>query len=498
MVKIIKKTIDNIENSKTPIGFFILSFFFSINLRNFLEAFSTKNFYYFNSLNTIVHYNIFYISLAISLVILFFLLVKKNIFSAIKIILTSFLIVILPPIIDLIVGRGKGSQIAYLVPNCHDNIFERFFLFFGDLGACSFGITTGIKTEIFIVLVFSFFYFFTHNKKIIKSLFSSLLVYMLIFIHVAFPFVLKNLFLPYETVDILSASFLTLIFFTGTFLLYLINKEYFKIIIKDIRPFRLLHYFAMFGLGIYIAGAPLHGYNTGTIHDFILIFIVIALAWIYSVMTNNIADIKIDKVSNIERPLAKESIPLSDYKKISWIVLVLALIYASLTSFMVLFFIFIFIGNYFIYSVDPLRIKRVPILSKSLIAFNSLILVLLGYIIGNYNSIDGFPNILYLFFLIGYTLVLNFIDIKDYEGDKLAGIKTIPVILGLKKAKILIGLFFISIYLSICLIYPTKQYIYLFPLLGLLQFYVINKKNYKELYIFLIYLFSLVLFFIIF
>ncbi|PLX21400.1 hypothetical protein C0584_02705 [Candidatus Parcubacteria bacterium] len=125
-----KKIISSIENSETPISFFVLTFLFAINLRNFIEAFSTKNYSYYDNFETIIHFNLFYTSLAISLIILFYLLTKKKIISVSRIILSSFLIVVLPPIIDLTVSRGKGIGMSYINPGCHSNLLERFFSFF--------------------------------------------------------------------------------------------------------------------------------------------------------------------------------------------------------------------------------------------------------------------------------------------------------------------------------------------------------------------------------
>jgi len=105
-------------------------------------------------------------------------------------------------------------------------------------------------------------------------------------------------------------------------------------------------------------------------------------------------------------------------------------------------------------------------------------------------NIKNIPIIIYPIFLIGFTLTINFIDIKDYRGDKKLGIKTLPVLMGPKKSKLLIGLFF---FLGYVFIFYITQLI-LFIILAFLQFYLINKKSYKEKYIFIVYLLSLVVF----
>src|ERR1035437_2231035 len=54
-------------------------------------------------------------------------------------------------------------------------------------------------------------------------------------------------------------------------------------------------------------------------------------------------------------------------------------------------------------------------------------------------TIIAFPPGLVLSLIIFFTAVTNIRDIKDYEGDRADGIKTLPVLLGLNKSKKLIA-----------------------------------------------------------
>jgi 4-hydroxybenzoate polyprenyltransferase len=45
-----------------------------------------------------------------------------------------------------------------------------------------------------------------------------------------------------------------------------------------------------------------------------------------------------------------------------------------------------------------------------------------------------------------YGVLLNFIDLKDYEGDRRAGIFTLPVLLGLRRAQWLLAVLFVALY----------------------------------------------------
>ncbi len=118
--------------------------------------------------------------------------------------------------------------------------------------------------------------------------------------------------------------------------------------------------------------------------------------------------------------------------------------------------------NYFLYSMPPLQLKRVTFFSKLLISLNSLILVLLGQL---FHSGDfGLPLNIIIFFFVCVTATLNFIDLKDYEGDKNAGIKTLPVALGLDRSKKVIGLFFFISYMTAGLAFSNS--LILLPIAG--------------------------------
>jgi 4-hydroxybenzoate polyprenyltransferase len=500
----IKKIINNIENLKIPLTYFLLSFLFIINLRNFLESFSTKNFDLLWQLDEILNYNSFYIVLALSIILLFYLATKKGLKNITKIVLTGFTITLLPPLLDLIISQGKGLTMTFFVPDIHKNLFSRFFYFFGEMGTCSgspemlCGITPGIKIEVLLVLIATFLYFKIKKINLIKNLFFVFLTYSLIFFYFSSIYIIKNiaelLELQYKfSYQSTTIFYFIIIFFIGNFLFYTTNKNHFKAILKDIRPLRLLHYVSLFLMGVFIFNYNKDSFILIDLFKSISIIIAITLAWIYSVITNNIEDQEIDKITNKNRPLIKESVKLEEYKKIAYLTLSFALIYAGIVGFKFFFLVFLFIGNYFVYSMPPLRLKKVPFLSKLFIALNSLITIMMGFLITNF-SLENFPVILYPLFLIGFTAVINFIDIKDYKGDKHEGIKTLPVIMGIKKSKFFIGLFFITVYSWIFFIFPENNIFILFPFIGFLQFYLINKKNYQEKYIFITYLLTLVVF----
>lgn len=490
-----ERIVTKLETNEVPFFYFILTSFFAATLRIFIEMFSDSTLFLFE---IFFHYYLFYIAIVLALIILFYLVVRKNIRKTAQVILSFSFFIILAPIFDLMLSLGKGYDIAYMFPEYHGNLLSRFVTLFGSFnGTVEMGITPGMRIEIALILLASFIYFFIKKRDALKGIISIFLTYSVIFLFCATPYIIKIFFnvfnIEYELSDTLISNFyLLLIFILSVWIFYLYNKRYFISILKDIRIFRLMHFESMFILGIALAKVYSSGsveLNSFTLFQMPFIMIAILFAWLFSVFTNNLTDHDIDKISNKDRPTVSNAIPFKDYKQLSWIFLILAVLYSSNVNFETLFLILLFIGNYFLYSMPPLRLKRVPFFSKIFISLNSLILVMIGYffIARNLNV----PGNIIAFFLIGFTAVLNFIDIKDYYGDKQENIQTLPVILGLKKSKILIGLFFLILYP--CVYFLLKEVYLLIPLtiFGIIQFFFITKRDYSEKPIFIVYLISI-------
>jgi 4-hydroxybenzoate polyprenyltransferase len=225
--------------------------------------------------------------------------------------------------------------------------------------------------------------------------------------------------------------------------------------------------------------------------DFLFTIVSIICVGLFSIITNNSADQEIDKISNQTRPLIVKSIPSSTYMCIGYVALLMGLVYASMVNIKTLVIIGVVTAIYFIYSMPPIRFKRVPVLSKLAISFNSLALILLGYLLLN-NNLLQFPKVLLPIFLISYTIAANFIDIKDYEGDRHAGVVTLPGLLGLQKAKFFISAAFICTYASFVLLLKNLEDFYLLLAGGIIQAFFVLRAPYNEKRIFQFHLLSVI------
>ena len=384
---------------------------------------------------------------------------------------------------------------TYLLPGVHDNLLPRFLTFFGSFDAGN-GITPGIRLEVALVVIASGIYIKGSTGSWGRTVLGALSVYAAIFWYLSVPFSIRIFMNWFDLSDVTAnlattrLNFFLLVLFPLLLLTFhRIRPDYFRAVLRDIRFTRLIHYWLMFLLGIV---ATVKGFGILRVDDalyyFFFLLIAIALAWLFAVMTNNIADQDIDAVSNSDRPLIKKSIPLVDYKKIIWVVFILLLLYSSLAGFRFIFLILCFTGSYWLYSMPPFRLKRLPVFSKVFIGFNALLMMLLGFAFSG-GLVNELPKVLIFLLLIPFSLGANFIDLKDYEGDKKAGIKTLPVLLGMRRAQWLIGLMWLAGYSA--LPFFLQDVTFLLPvalICGGVSFWALTRRDYQEKFVFYPYL----------
>ena len=484
-----KNLIRRLEDPQTPFLNIILTFIGAISLRNYLEQFSTK---VPASMSSEIHYCLFYITIALTFITFFHFVTKESINKITRVVLPCFIILLVVPVMDLLISCGKGYQITYLYPGTHHHILRSFFLYSAPFEGK--GITPGQRMEVVLLVGMSFIYFFLKTNRILRSVIFASFIYVIIFFYAALPFVYKILLgclgIPFTYFNETMTRFCLLLMLPlsqGVFYLY--NKQYFIEIWKDSRPLRNIHFQMMVILGFVCAihSSPNRFFEMQW--PWIFIPPAIIFAGIFSIIINNCEDYEIDCISNRKRPTVSKSIPSGHYKILAWISFCLALINAAAVNCVCFFTILLWITNYFLYSSPPFRFKLVPFFSKLVISLNSLLLFGLGYSLQAGTIM--IPKRIVLFFLVCITAVINFIDLKDYEGDKNAGIKTLATILGLEKSKLIIGLFFILTYSLTFFLFKDMFLQLVMMSFGLLIFLMINRKHYSEKPIFIIYFLSI-------
>lgn len=519
-VPIFGAVVRHIEESQAPLWYFGFSFLAATLLRTFLEIFSDNGMpaypvaHIFEFLSAspragfglmATHYTLSYAALGLTLILLLYAVLRVELITLFKVVSVGFLVLCSVPVFDLVLSGGRGYVISYLIPQVHGDLLPLFFTFFGPLTAT--GVTPGMRIEVAFVVLAIFLYAYTKGRTVLRSAVAALSVYALIFFYIASPYLLSALAEALSVPNYFSALALLRLFVlvlcaAGGALVFLQAPAPALVVLRDIRAPRLAHYWFMFAFGILCAeraqgSLMLSAENMLSVP---LVLLSVAAAWGFSVITNNMADVGIDAVSNPSRPLVASAISLRAYRAAAVLLLAVALLCAFAVSAIAGFLVALFIGNYFIYSMPPLRLKRVPLFSKLVILINSAGLAMAGF--SAFTVLDAagvarfaaslpalpFSTASMLFFAL--LLAANFIDIKDYEGDKQEGINTLPVLLGLPLSKALIGGAFFFLYSAVGL-YIGGALAYVAVAAGALQCYVINRRRYEEAYVFWLYLPSL-------
>lgn len=112
-------------------------------------------------------------------------------------------------------------------------------------------------------------------------------------------------------------------------------------------------------------------------------------------------------------------------------------------------------------------------------------------------NLRAFPTKYTFGILAIFLLAENMKNIKDIEGDKKEGIKTLPVVFGKRWGKLIVGFCLFLGSLLVPLIFYLNVYtLYVGIFFGSILFFLANKKDFKEKYIFLTYFIYIAVFFI--
>ncbi len=494
MFKLIRKIIITLENSPTNFYLWTISFLSLIIIRilieNWLGIFSGKDGVYF-------FYHVSYNFLFFSTTYFLFLgIIKKYLGVSIKkasnILLWGYLVILLPPLIDYLISHGKGFLSFYGLHGLRE-LGQRFLTFFGDNP--EFGITYGVRFEIALTVIFILIYAYIKTKKITYSLFLSLFAYSILFVLGTFPSWItiatdgfSKGFLAVNEIDIAKMFLTPVKLFSqdkGSFLnalsikmsliysliftaivsvgLFLNCKEKFLAFLKNCRLPQIVYHGGLFfvgaGLGI-IFTHPIWEVDFFNLVAFLVVLLAICLAWLASVVVNDLADQKIDKETNEKRPLIKNVFTVEEYKTIGIILFVFSVLFSAIVNFKVALLLVAYQALAWIYSAWPLRLKRFAYLASFISAAATFLILVCGFILVSADqNISRLPFSISALLIIGFTLSLPVKDFKDIEGDKKDKVWTIPVIFGEYWGKVVVGSgVFISFILSVLLLNESRLF----------------------------------------
>ncbi|MEO0292957.1 MAG: tetratricopeptide repeat protein [candidate division WOR-3 bacterium] len=307
----IKKIIDKIEKEKYSFINIFLTLFSIILTRNILESsFEEKQILGFSIILSnsfymlFVHFPLFYFSIFLWVLLIFKFLTKEELVKIVNFLTFGISVIVIAPIIDVLVSKGSGYNLAYLSSFKELREAHRFFLFWKDIYEASWG----QRVEILLILFGSFFYVVMKTKNYFKSIIAPLIIFVVILIHGVLPNTIANipLYLGYKKFNpttFLNSGILPIdsqnygVIFSTSIILALILISYLEK--KRLRELLSSEYIfisvSTFFIGILYALFLILKYYTFLLMDPIFYLIIFLGIWII-ILTNRVSQEKLDSL----------------------------------------------------------------------------------------------------------------------------------------------------------------------------------------------------------
>ncbi|MFZ2187341.1 MAG: UbiA family prenyltransferase [Candidatus Moraniibacteriota bacterium] len=511
----LSRAITTIENAPLTLATFVTTFFALILARllieNTLGYFSEHTFFYL--FFEFTHTFLFFLCSFILILPIIRFAGAADLKKAANILLFGFLIILTPPLIDRWI-MGAGKYWSFYEFDGFLGLLKRYVTLFGDTP--DIGVTYGVRAEVVIVTLVLGLYTFLKSRRARKSLLVALLAYTVLFILGTFPswitlclLAFQKSFLAISGNDVaalflapehifarnltdfrsvlnvkMSGIYGTLAVFLAGLLLFREYPKYFIALWSNARLPQVIYHGGLLFLGIGLAFFFTEA--TFTLNFFHIIGAIILLAavisaWIASVITNDCYDIKIDTKTNPVRPLIRNTIPLELYKTFGVLFFITSLILSGIVSFPASLLLISYQALAWLYSAEPLRLKRYPLVATVFAAFAGILVLVTGFIaVSPENGIHTIPLSILSFLFIAYALSLPVKDFKDIKGDRADKIYTIPVLLGRDKAKLLIGSLLLLLYVISPLVLNARFLFLPALFFGSLTFWSMQEGNDNE------------------
>jgi|GEM_PF-402799 len=540
-MKIFKQIVLYIENKKISITKIIFAVFAISFLRNLFELLYKYGYIYskqniiaeYTTLQGIfIHFTSFWIAIYLILVIILFLFTKKHntIQNTMKFGMFGMFIILFPVLFDLIIGNKQ----MMLYPNDPRDLFVNFKYYFS-LKKEIYGLSPGMRIEVFLVSVFSAIYVYLKNKKWYLALLSTFSVFTAItffglwvsffsqihefglhfssdFLFTTSKFFSESKILNYWVLAV-SAVYIFIIIISLSFIYFTLNKNQFISIFKNFRLSRVIHYFLMFIAGLALSKIYFLKQN-GLLSDFKIIDIFvfksvfdylgilsgltsIFLAFQAAVIFNDYYDFKIDALSNKNRPLINNKISSEKYLALAKLFVLFSLYLAYTVNTALFIFVLLTLMLSYMYSNEPFRLKKYFLLNNFIIGLISLLVFHSGAtLMIDDRTFTLIPPVLSYTILFGFTVVSMIKDIKDYEGDKRNGIQTVVTLFGLKVGKIIITILISATILVVLFVLKIEHKILISLLFATTFIFIMSFiKKYEKLVFLIYYLFIIIIFY---
>jgi len=490
--------------------------------RNFLEAISSPrpDGRWPDEISFFFHYPLAYLSTILIIIIMLYSITKEPIGRLARLTVWGLAMLCLAPVIDLILTFGRGWTMSYIFIGGRGLLVD-FFTFFGPLQSS--GITLGIRLELMAGLIMCFLFVWHKTKRFWRALAGALLVYCIIFIFSVMPSLLilisghsawlgthQNIITTLKEVlnnnsfiasqwslnsenefsefglrfsVLMSQLYLVLSALLALLLAFKANAKKIKEMLKNGRWLRQLEILTFFSLGLVIANFG-QNISFGALPNVISLAAAattIMAACFFAIATNDLSDQKLDQLANPQRPLVQGKLSRRDLYYLALASALFALVGGLLLGPGPFIFILAFQTLYALYSLPPVRLKKIFLLGNIAVGLALGCIILFGFFLFNHQStLNPTQQKIILILFAQLLLSAPFKDLKDISGDRQGGVPTLPVFCGDRAGKIMIAaLTMIASLLPA--IFFNSVWLWVFGLIGLIAMpFFIFKKPFSE------------------
>ncbi len=476
-MKLLRAIIQAIEKSETGLGLWLVAFFGLITLRLLVESWLFD----FGSLSAeflffeLTHNVLFFLLSFLLFLPIFQYFSGVSLAVASNMLLFGFLIILSPPIIDFLVSGGAGLWSFYIFDGL-SGLLGRYLTFFGDRP--DLGITYGVRVEVALVTICFGFYVFWKTHRVLWSCWAALSAYTLLFFLGTFPswaallidgvskgqwtlrapdvaaIFLSPLSLFLHTIsDPRSALNIKMSLMYGAILpfvvgvwLFFSHRKTFYALLRNARLPQVVYHAGLFfvGMGLsFVLTDTTFSLSTLGLFDIFALFLLlvgIVSAWLASVVVNDFFDRAIDNETNTSRPLSTGEVSSALYGAIGSGFFVVSIFLPAIVSMKSALFLLVYQALAWVYSAPPFRLKRFPVVASFASAVASVLILFLGFMLfSTHGTIAYIPVSFISLFLFGYTVSIPLKDFKDISGDGKNSVWTLPVLLGVRWAKLTVA-----------------------------------------------------------
>lgn len=229
-----------------------------------------------------------------------------------------------------------------------------------------------------------------------------------------------------------AALYILLFAVSGAIYSFLLDRAHARKTLGAVRPERIIFYggMAVFGLGVSMAGAGLRlAVNFFNCLGVLMIFLSAAFGFWCLQAFNDMFDIDIDRACGKNNPVIN-GVPVWYHNSFCFFLAALTLLCALVINFSAFLIMTTYLLLGVLYSMPPVRLKRVPVISTLTIAVAVCLAMGLGYsVYHGGRALNAIPVRILFPTLIAVTLGFAAKDIRHAAADRAGGVVTLPGLL---------------------------------------------------------------------